>query len=141
MYDYLEILDRMIQATGAKNAAKMLEFMGFSNSAASAWKRRKKIPDGSIAKVSERTGVSFQWLKTGEGAMRPSAGTIPAETNEPELVRACDVEWSAGHKPSEPLKLTQQEVMMVEFMRELDTQDRADVMDNIRELWLLKRHK
>ena len=46
-----------------------------------------------------------------------------------------------GHKAREPLKLTHDEVMMVEFMRELDAQDRVDIMDTIREAWLLKRHK
>ena len=119
--------------------AQMLESMGFSDSAGSAWKRRKKIPDGSIAKVAELTGVSFSWLKTGDGEMRPSGAA--SDTNESELVRACEIEWSAGHPSTEPLKLTQQEAMMVEFMRELDPQDRADVMDTLRELWLLQRSK
>lgn len=72
MSDVSKIIERMIQASESKNMSQMLESMGFSDSSGSAWKRRGKIPDGSIAKVSELTGVSFVWLKTGEGEMRKS---------------------------------------------------------------------
>ncbi len=61
----------MIEACAVKNTAQMLNFIGISSGAAGMWKKRKKIPDGSLAKVAERTGVSLVWLKTGEGEMFP----------------------------------------------------------------------
>lgn len=72
MMNVSEIIDRMIKASGAKNMTEMLSFMGFSHGAGSTWKRRGEVPDGSIAKVAESTGVDFKWLKTGQGEMRPA---------------------------------------------------------------------
>jgi hypothetical protein len=71
MSDIEQIIERMIQSCGEKNAAKMSDYIGFSSGSVSQWRKRKNITDGSIAKVAAHTGVSFDWLKTGEGEMRP----------------------------------------------------------------------
>ncbi len=70
------MISRMIQATKAKNTTQMLDMVGFSNSSASAWKRRGNIPEGSIARVAARTGVNLEWLKTGQGAMKPAGQAL-----------------------------------------------------------------
>lgn len=72
-----EIISRMIKSVGAKNQQEMLEIMGFSGGLASKWKKRGKVPDGSIAKVAEMTGVTIKWLKIGEGPMQSRAAPAP----------------------------------------------------------------
>lgn len=118
-----EIIARMIQASGTKNTANMLESMGFSNSVASAWKRRKKIPDGAIVKVSERTGVRFEWLKTGKGDMHQTAASNPALES---VVREHADQWNKlGTPPSDF------EVRIVGMLRRLTPETRQRFLDLI----------
>jgi hypothetical protein len=67
---------RMVQALGVKNMTHMLDSIGVSNGLGSAWKKRGKVPDGPLAKVSELSGVSIHWLKTGDGEMRQVVESI-----------------------------------------------------------------
>ncbi len=67
MCDIESIINRMIYATGADNAAQMLAIAGFSSGSAGNWRRRKNIPEGSLARVATKAGVEIEWLKTGEG--------------------------------------------------------------------------
>lgn len=75
--------------------AEMLRFAGFSNSAGSVWKKRGSVPDGSLVKLSEITDVSFTWLKTGEGEMRPVA---QERTSLPPEVTALVAEQLGGYQ-------------------------------------------
>ncbi len=54
-------------ACGVKNPAQMCDFIGIDRSSVSKWKTRKNVPNGSILKVSEKTGASIEWIKTGQG--------------------------------------------------------------------------
>ena len=65
-----EIISRMIIASGAKNQQEMIEKTGLSPGIASKWKKRGNVPDSGISKVAIVTGVTYEWLKTGEGEMR-----------------------------------------------------------------------
>lgn len=124
MYDIVKIIDRMVQATEAKNTAQMLEFMGFSNSAASAWKRRKNIPDGSIAKVAERTGVSFEWLKTGEGEMRPLYEKQPLLPPElAEMVAESLAEWEG-----EKLEMSEGAILLVRLYNKMTPEQQRNIL-------------
>jgi len=133
-------IGRMLIAANVSKIKALADIVGVAQNKISMWKKRG-VPGGEVFRISQILNCSATWILSGEGEMRPSSGSLTANTNEPELVRACEVEWSMGHKAREPLKLTHDEVMMVEFMRELDAQDRVDIMDTIREAWLLKRHK
>lgn len=69
MCDVFKVIDRMVTACCVKNTAQMLKFIGVSSGAAGLWKKRGKVPDGSLVKVSERAYVRIEWLKTGQGEM------------------------------------------------------------------------
>lgn len=68
-----EILLRVADALGAKNDLEIAKIIGSkSTGLVSNWRKSKKVPDGALSKISQKSGVSIQWLKTGEGEMRPS---------------------------------------------------------------------
>jgi len=74
-----EIIDRMIEALNAKNQQDMQDLAGFSLGTASKWKKRGSVPDGSIAKVSDLSGINFHWLKTGVGEKRSEGKPLDKE--------------------------------------------------------------
>ncbi len=59
-------LARIKQALEVHTDSDVVEILGKASGSASQWKRRGRIPAGVLAQVSERTGVSIRWLKTGE---------------------------------------------------------------------------
>ena len=79
-----DIIARMVEATGAKNQQEMLDIAGLATGLASNWKRRGRVPEKSIDKVAKVTGVSFQWIQTGEGMIRPKP---------PDHSKVCDPGW------------------------------------------------
>lgn len=139
MQDIDKIIRRMVQATGAKNMAQMLETMEFSNSTGSTWRRRKKIPDGSIAKVAELADVSFEWLKSGNGPMRQEAGRIAgAEHLDADLARMVIAEVQAEYG-SQTIELTPQEITRALMIRTLPEEARQRVDHLIQSIWLAEQ--
>jgi len=135
-----KIISRMIQATGAKNMADMLRIAGFSSGSGSMWKRRDVLPDGSIAKVAELTGVSFEWLKTGEGEMRPTKNVTEGDYLDPDLARMVMAEIQ-GRQGKEPLQLTAGEAAILEMIRDLPEDDRKRVEYEIMTAWVANRRE
>lgn len=70
------ITKRMCLAVNVKNTVKLAEYLGYrSTGTISGWKKAGAVPDSVIAKISEKTSIHFDWLKTGEGEMRPGEAT------------------------------------------------------------------
>ena len=69
-----EMINRMVSACGVKNASQLAEVLDISPSAASQWKRREKIPEGIAARVARISGVSLEWIISGEGEKFPPEG-------------------------------------------------------------------
>lgn len=96
-------IDRLFQATDAKNDSELSRFLGLSPAAVYKAKQSGKIPPGWITKVAERFEVSADWLLFGKGAMRGIAEnmqSVPIAGNQAEddLIRIPMVEavLSAG---------------------------------------------
>lgn len=89
----LSIVARMRQAVGAKDDAELCRIVPFSSGQTSTWKRaeRMNVPDNSIHKVASLTGVSFDWIKTGEGPMKNERsvgdGVQIGDSVEAEVIR------------------------------------------------------
>jgi hypothetical protein len=135
-----DIIARMIKASGAKNMTEMLRLMGFSHGAGSTWKKRGEVPDGSIAKASESTGVYFKWLKTGGGEMRPNQGATEGEHLDPELARMVMAELRDSQDTA-PLQLTTEEAAILEMIRDLPEEDRKRIEYEIMTAWVACRRK
>lgn len=67
MSDVEKIIERLLEVFQARNTVQLAEMLGIGQSTISQWRRRGAVPDKSIANASNLTGVSFSWLKTGEG--------------------------------------------------------------------------
>lgn len=135
-----EIIARMIQATGAKNQQEMLEITGLATGLASNWKSRGRVPEKSIAKVADVADVNFQWLKTGEGEMRPTKGLIERDHLDPDLARMVMAEIQ-GRQGKEPLQLTAGEAAILEMIRDLPEDDRKRVEYEIMTAWVACRQQ
>lgn len=66
-------MDRLFQATEAKNDSELSRFLGISPAAIYKAKQSGKIPPGWLAKVAERFQTSADWLLFGDGSMRRGA--------------------------------------------------------------------
>jgi hypothetical protein len=140
MMNATEIIARMIKASGAKNMTEMLKLMGFSHGAGSTWKKRGDVPDGSIAKVAESTGVYFKWLKTGKGEMRPNREAIGGDHLDPELARMVIAELQSS-QGNAPLQLTAEEAAILEMIRDLPKNERKRVEYEIMTAWVACRRE
>lgn len=131
-----EIISRMILAAAAKNQQEMIEKTGLSDGIASKWRKRGNVPESGIYKVAQVTGVSFEWLKTGEGSMRPPpttptlivapsyTGPDRRATEPPEptsIVAEAPFLFTTG-----PPKLTQTENRLLVAFRGLTEQQQED---------------
>ena len=87
MQDFEGIIRRMLTALNAKNTVHLADLIGTSQSTISTWRMRKKVPESSIGKVTKLANVSYEWLETGEGEMRPAKAGETAALNL-QLVRA-----------------------------------------------------
>lgn len=130
-----EIISRMIQATGAKNQQEMLETMGFSAGLASKWKKRGNVPDGSIAKVAGVAGVTFHWLKTGEGEMRPSQ---VAGHSDPAVQALVEDELTGTETT---LQLTGRELRLIRLFRGATPDRQQRLYDLATEAYLVSKEE
>jgi len=129
----------MVQAVGANNMAEMLRLAGLSTATGSIWKKRGNVPDGSIAKVAELSGVSFRWLKTGEGEMRPAE---KSEGNylDPELARVVMAEIK-GRQGKEPMQLTARQASLLEMISDLPEEEQKRIEYEIMTAWIACRRE
>lgn len=84
------VIERMKEAISARNDSELHRYFGISNSAASGWRKRDSIPYKEICEISLKTGVSTNWILTGEGEPKEGAADY---VNVPEY----KIEASAGH--------------------------------------------
>ena len=68
MEEVFSTIERIKKALGAKNDSQAVEMLGYSAGTISSWKSRGKVPMKSLGKISQMTGVSIDWLISGEGA-------------------------------------------------------------------------
>lgn len=82
------LIERLFQATNAKNDSELSRLLGLSSAAVYKAKLAGSIPPAWIIKIAERFKVSADWLLFGYGSMRreEKAALIPAEeaTASPE---------------------------------------------------------
>lgn len=69
-----DILSRIRQACGAKSDKKLSEILDITYSAITAARKRGAIPPAWYVLISEKYGVSMDWLRTGEEG--PRRGTV-----------------------------------------------------------------
>ena len=65
-----EIINRMVAAAGVNNQAQLAAYINKHRSTVSGWKARQTVPDDMIEIVALKSGVRFEWIKTGEGEMK-----------------------------------------------------------------------
>ena len=61
------ILDRLLSGAGLHRDAQLAALLGVSPQAVSQARRKRKIPEGWVVKVSQRCGLSMDWLMFGKG--------------------------------------------------------------------------
>lgn len=111
----------MIEACQASNQTQMLDICGLSNSAASIWKKRGEVPDSSIAKVHEKTGISFAWIKHGTGECRQERQEKPADM----AGRIADAQAEYN---GQMIKLSRDEFALIKIYRKLSDQGKDDLI-------------
>lgn len=80
------VIDRMQKVLGVKTDIAVGSHFGLGTSAVSNWRARGKVPFDECVILSNRKGVSLDWLVLGLGTMD---GTIPAvpPATDPRLQR------------------------------------------------------
>lgn len=61
------ILDRLLSGAGLHRDAQLAALLGVSPQAVSQARRKRKIPEGWVVKVSQQCGLSMDWLMFGKG--------------------------------------------------------------------------
>jgi len=80
------VFSRMMWAIGTKKASDVAAALGISQSSVSGSKRRGNIPDSWYPIISEKFGVSIDWLRTGVGEMRRSMKFMPAKLPSHDMI-------------------------------------------------------
>ena len=60
------ILDRLLSGAGLHRDAQLAALLGVSPQAVSQARRKRKIPEGWVVKVSQQCGLSMDWLMFGK---------------------------------------------------------------------------
>ncbi len=92
--NYAEIVERMRWGNHLKNDSALARKLGVTPQAMSNYKKRGSIPPSLVIKLSRLTGLSVDWLLTGEGKMYLD-GVTPPE-NMPVDLSAPAAHASAG---------------------------------------------
>lgn len=66
----LKIVDRLLLAYGYATQRELVEKIGLGQGTVSTWIRRNYFPGDVVVRCALDTGVSLQWLATGEGLPR-----------------------------------------------------------------------
>ena len=95
------ILDRLLSGAGLHRDAQLAALLGVSPQAVSQARRKRKIPEGWVVKVSQQCGLSMDWLMFGKGdestpvashapvASSTSQASTPAGAAVPDLDLLC----------------------------------------------------
>ncbi len=75
------ILDRLLSGAGLHRDAQLAALLGVSPQAVSQARRKRKIPEGWVVKVSQRCGLSMDWLMFGKGDESTPASQAPAASS------------------------------------------------------------
>ena len=75
------ILDRLLSGAGLHRDAQLAALLGVSPQAVSQARRKRKIPEGWVVKVSQRCGLSMDWLMFGKGDESTPASHAPAASS------------------------------------------------------------
>lgn len=67
---YDAVFSRLMAAVGTNKAVDVANALGISQQSISGAKSKQKIPEGWLTSISDKFGVSVDWLRTGEGEMR-----------------------------------------------------------------------
>lgn len=73
--DFDQRLGRLLQATGAQSASDLARILDISHQSVSAARKRRSFPYAWVAEISDRFGISADWLLYGAGPMLRSAQT------------------------------------------------------------------
>ena len=63
-------LRRIIETTGAKNETQLAKILEIKQQSIAGARKRKQLPTGWITRISEKLGISANWLLFGEGPRR-----------------------------------------------------------------------
>jgi hypothetical protein len=80
-----KVFARIMTAVGTTKAVDVANALGISQQSISGAKAKAKIPEKWLSKISDKYGVSSDWLRTGEGEMRR-----PEKTAAETLARMAD---------------------------------------------------
>ncbi|WP_339718548.1 helix-turn-helix transcriptional regulator [Marinomonas primoryensis] len=92
----IEIVDRLITAFDAKNAAEMGRKIGSTSAIIAAWKRRNTIPYKEVYEASRITGFSMDWILTGQGIQQTDKIQVVQEDSDYCHISQYSIEASAG---------------------------------------------
>lgn len=93
------ILDRLLSGAGLHRDAQLAALLGVSPQAVSQARRKRKIPEGWVVKVSQQCGLSMDWLMFGKGdESTPVASHAPVASSISQGVDACGCGGS-GSRP------------------------------------------
>jgi hypothetical protein len=68
------VFSRLMAAVGTKKAVDVANALEISQQSISGAKAKQKIPEGWLTSISDKFGVSVDWLRTGEGEMMRGEG-------------------------------------------------------------------
>lgn len=102
-------------------------------------KGRTEPSDRVIRDICLGNTLSENWLKTGEGEMRPTQDGTVGDHLDPELARMVMAELH-GREGKEPLQLTAGEAAILEMIRDLPKDDRKRIEYEIMTAWVACRH-
>lgn len=80
------ILERLLTACGVKNDSELSRILGLSSQAVSKARQAGNVPAAWIPKVSERFGVSTDWLFFGEGPIK-RLESAPTNEDDSDLIK------------------------------------------------------
>jgi phage repressor protein C with HTH and peptisase S24 domain len=91
-----EIVERLIEAFDAKNAAEMARKIGTSSAIVTAWRKRNTIPYKEVYEASRTTGYSMDWILTGQGVQQTDKIQVIPEADDYCHISQYSIEASAG---------------------------------------------
>ena len=90
------ILDRLLSGAGLHRDAQLAALLGVSPQAVSQARRKRKIPEGWVVKVSQQCGLSMDWLMFGKGdESTPVASHAPVASSTSQASTPAGAEWEA----------------------------------------------
>jgi phage repressor protein C with HTH and peptisase S24 domain len=92
----VEIIERLIVATGAKNASEMAKRLDTVSAVVTGWKKRNTIPYKEVYQTSRITGYSMDWILTGKGEPQTDKIQVMPEDDGYCHISQYSIEASAG---------------------------------------------